>query len=137
MILLDRKVAFSTTALSLDITSAANPDEYRHKTYIARNHRPWATSLPLTVGYASPSFLKQSGLKTRTSMPMIPSGKQYLTQNGYSRSFKVICFDVDEKPLFDSLTILPRDARRALSSGIAVTSRLSVCDVEVWSYTLT
>jgi len=70
-------------------------------------------------------------------MPMIPSGKQYLTQNGYSRSFKVICFDVDEKPLFDSLTILPRDARRALSSGIAVTSRLSVCDVEVWSYTLT
>ena len=27
--------------------------------------------------------------------------KQYLTQNGYSRSFKVICFDVTEKPLGD------------------------------------
>jgi len=27
--------------------------------------------------------------------------KQYLTQNGYSRSFKVICFDVDEKSLGD------------------------------------
>ena len=25
--------------------------------------------------------------------------KQYLTQNGYSRSLKVICFDVDGKPL--------------------------------------
>ena len=37
-----RKLAFSTTALSFDSTSPAiNPDEYRHKTYIARNHRPW------------------------------------------------------------------------------------------------
>ena len=27
--------------------------------------------------------------------------KKYLTQNGYSRSFKVICFDVDEKPSGD------------------------------------
>jgi len=46
-----RKVAFSKTALSFDTTSLANPDEYRHKTYmyISRNHRPWATSLPLTV----------------------------------------------------------------------------------------
>ena len=37
------------TALSFDTNSPANPDEYRHKTYIAGNHRPWATSLPLTV----------------------------------------------------------------------------------------
>jgi len=44
-----RKVAFATTALSFDITSPANPDEYWHKTYIARNHRPWPTFLPLTV----------------------------------------------------------------------------------------
>jgi len=28
-------------------------------------------------------------------------GKQYLMQNGYSRSFKVICFDVNEKPFGD------------------------------------
>jgi len=41
-------------------------------------------------------------------MPQIQSmyakrfhAEQYLTQNGYSRSFKVICFDVDEKPLVD------------------------------------
>jgi len=27
--------------------------------------------------------------------------KQYLTQNDYSRSFEVTCFDVDEKPLGD------------------------------------
>jgi len=26
---------------------------------------------------------------------------QYLTKNGYSRSFKVVYFDVDEKPLGD------------------------------------
>ena len=42
-----RKLAFSTTALSFDTTSAANPDEYQH--YIIRNHKPWATSLPLAV----------------------------------------------------------------------------------------
>ena len=28
-------------------------------------------------------------------------GKQYLTQNGYSRSFKVISFDVGKKSLGD------------------------------------
>jgi len=44
-----RKLAFSTTALSFYTTSPANPDEYRHKPYIARNHSPWATSLPLIV----------------------------------------------------------------------------------------
>jgi len=35
--------------ISYDTTSPANPDEYRHKIYNARNHRPWATSLPLTA----------------------------------------------------------------------------------------
>jgi len=35
-----KNLAFSTTALSFDTTSAAIPDEYRHKPYIARNHRP-------------------------------------------------------------------------------------------------
>ena len=43
--------------------------------------------------YASPSILKQSCLKIRVSALRIPLGKQYLTQNGYSRSFKVICFN--------------------------------------------
>jgi len=45
----NRKVAFSTTALSIDTASPANPDKYRHKPYIARNYRPWATSVSLTV----------------------------------------------------------------------------------------
>jgi len=42
--------------------------EYRHKPYIPRNHRLWATTtcLPLTV-WASPSILKQSCLKTIAS----------------------------------------------------------------------
>ena len=39
-----RKLAFSTTALAFDTTSPANPNQYRHKTYIARNHA-------LTVSY--------------------------------------------------------------------------------------
>ena len=50
----------------------------------------------------SPCILKQSCFKTGASMLNdIPPGKQYLTQNGYSRSLKVICFDVDEKSLED------------------------------------
>jgi len=60
-----RKLAFSTTALSFDTTSPANPDEYRHN---SRNHRPWATPLLLTVytqNYASSCILKQSCLNTR------------------------------------------------------------------------
>jgi len=32
-----RKLAFSTTVLSFDTTSSANPDEYRRKPYVARN----------------------------------------------------------------------------------------------------
>jgi len=67
-----RKFAFSMTALSFDTTSPANPDGYRRKkAYIARNHRPWATSLPLTVYIRisdSPCNLKQSCLKIRASM---------------------------------------------------------------------
>jgi len=64
-----RKVAFSTTALTFDTTSPVNPDEYRHKPTLYRQK-------PQTEGYifaadsicASPSGLKQSCLKTRASM---------------------------------------------------------------------
>jgi len=99
------KLAFSMTALSFDTTSPVNPDEYPHKTYIARKHKPWATSLPQTVYKHLHLFLQQSCLKTGASVLNDSTKKtvflQYLTQNGYSRPFKVICFDVNEKPLGD------------------------------------
>ena len=44
-----------TTALAYDTTSPANPDEYRHKHYIARNRRP--RSLPLQTYLAKSECL--------------------------------------------------------------------------------
>ena len=44
-----RKSPFTTTLLSFDAPSLANPREYLHKSYIARNQDPWATILSLTV----------------------------------------------------------------------------------------
>jgi len=44
-----RKSPFSTTPLSIDAPSPANPREYLHKPYTARNYVPWATFLSLTV----------------------------------------------------------------------------------------
>ena len=38
-----RKSPFSTTPLSFDAPSPANPHEYLHKPYTARNYVPWAT----------------------------------------------------------------------------------------------
>jgi len=93
-----RKLTFLTTVLSFDTTSPANPDEYRHKPYNARNHRPWATFLPLTV-YVN-LCLKQSCLKTRADTLKIRLQKQYLVQM-VLEGHLVICFDVDEKPFGD------------------------------------
>ena len=44
-----RKSQFSTTPLSFDAPSPANPLEYPHKTYLARNSDPWAKFLPPIV----------------------------------------------------------------------------------------
>ena len=46
---MNRKSPFSTTPLSFDAPSPANPCEYLHKLYTARNYVPWATFLSLTV----------------------------------------------------------------------------------------
>ena len=40
-----RKSPFSTSPLSFDAPSPANPREYLHKRYTARNYVPWATLL--------------------------------------------------------------------------------------------
>jgi len=58
------------TALSFDTTSPANPDEYRHKTYIARNHRLWGYIFAADSIYASACNLKQPCLKrVHTTIP--------------------------------------------------------------------
>jgi len=44
-----RKSPFPTTPLSFDAPSPANPSEYLHKPYTARNYVPCATFLSLTV----------------------------------------------------------------------------------------
>ena len=44
-----RKSPFSTTPLSFDAPSPANPCECLHKPYTVRNYVPWATFLSLTV----------------------------------------------------------------------------------------
>jgi len=44
-----QKLPFSTTTLSFDAPSPANPVEYLHKPYTARNYIPWATFLLLYV----------------------------------------------------------------------------------------
>ena len=46
---MNRKSPFSTTPLSFDAPSPANPREYLHKPYTARNYVPWATFLSLIV----------------------------------------------------------------------------------------
>jgi len=40
---MNRKSPFSTTTLSFDAPFPANPREYLHKPYTARNYVPWAT----------------------------------------------------------------------------------------------
>jgi len=40
---MNRKSPFSTTPLSFDALSPANPHEYLHKPYTARKYVPWAT----------------------------------------------------------------------------------------------
>ena len=44
-----RKSQFSTTPLLFDAPSPANPQEYLHKPYTARNYVLWVTFLSLTV----------------------------------------------------------------------------------------
>jgi len=47
-----RKSPFSTTTLSFDAHSPANPSEYLHKPYTTGKYVPWATLLSLTAyGY--------------------------------------------------------------------------------------
>jgi len=53
---MNRKSPFSTTPLSFDASSPANPRGYMHKPYTARNYVPRATFLSLTVWVALQIF---------------------------------------------------------------------------------
>ena len=67
---MNRKSPFSTTPLSFDAPSPANPREYLHKPYTARNYVPWATFLSLAVyGYFASfrTVLSQSRRRQRIS----------------------------------------------------------------------
>ena len=92
-----RKSPFSTTLLSFDASSPANPCEYLHKPYTATNYVPWATFLELTVYGQLCKFSNTFVRKPETPTHQLP--KQILTQNGHSRSFKVIYFGIIEEPL--------------------------------------
>jgi len=93
-----RKSPFSTTPLSFDTPSPANPHEYLYKPYTARNYVPWATFLSLTVWVALQIF-EQFFSESRRRQSISCRVKQILTQNGHSRSFNVIYFGITEEPL--------------------------------------
>jgi len=89
-----RKLAFSTPALSFDSTSAANSTNIS-----IRLISPETTDRTLRLHlccwqYTRISVYFKTIMHWNQSVPAkwYPLEKQYLTQNGYSRSFKVICF---------------------------------------------
>ena len=90
-----------TIPLSFDALFLANPREYLHKSYLARNQDPWATILSLTVYRQLFKFSSSFVRKPETPIHQLPSQKQILTQNGHSWSFNVIYFGVIEEPLWD------------------------------------
>ena len=96
-----RKSPFSTTPLSFDAPSPANPREYLHKLYTARNYVPCATFFyPWQYMGSSANFRTDlSETWRRQPISWLQSPKQILTQNGHSRTFKVISFGIIEELL--------------------------------------
>jgi len=82
------------TPLSLDAPFSANPREYLHKPYTARNYVPWQ--------YMDSSANFRTALsESRRHQPISCRARNIiiLTQNGHSGSFKVIYFGIIEEPL--------------------------------------
>jgi len=75
-------------------------------------------------------FLKQSCLKTMQSIHAERFHREtvgpYLTQNDYSRSFQVICFDVDEEPLEDYI-LRHNNFGHVISKDIGRVSNVTLC----------
>ena len=93
-----RKLPFSTTTLSFDAPSPANPREYLHNLILPETTFAGLHFCCRQHGQLckfSNSFVR----KPETPTHLLPSPKQILTQNGHSRSFKVIYFGITEEPL--------------------------------------
>ena len=69
------------TPLSFDAPSPANPREYLHKPYIARNCVPWAISVALQI-------FEQFCPKVGNANPLVaePETQRKMTIQGHSRS---------------------------------------------------
>jgi len=79
-----RKSPFPTIPLSFDAPSPANPGEYLHKPYNARNYVPWATVLSLTVWVALQIF-EQFCPKVGDANPLVAEPETDFNANGHSR----------------------------------------------------
>ena len=88
-----RKSPFSTTPLSFDAPSPANPHECLHKPYTARNYVPWATFLSLIVWVAQQIF-EQFCPKAGDANPIVAQPE---TDFNAKWPFKVIYFSIIEE----------------------------------------
>jgi len=84
-----RKSPFTTTALSTDPLSPANPREYPHKSYLARNWDGLHFCRRQCIGSCS-NFRTVLSESQKRQLISLPRPKQILTQTGHSGSFKVI-----------------------------------------------
>ena len=66
-----RKSPFSTTPLSFDASSSANPREYLHKPYTARNYVPWATFFVADSIWVALQVFEQFCPKARDANPLV------------------------------------------------------------------
>ena len=94
-----RQSPFSTTPLSFDAPLQRTPANICIKLILPE------TTLPglhfLSMMGSSANFSNSFVRKPETPTYQLPSPKQILTQNGHSRSFKVIYFGIIEEPLMD------------------------------------
>jgi len=89
-----RKSPFSTTPLSFDALSPANPREYLHKPYTARNYVPW-TTFSDSIWVALHIF-EQFCPKAGDANPLVAEPE---TDFNAKWPFKVIYFGIIEDPL--------------------------------------
>ena len=92
---MNRKSPFSTTPLSFDAPSPANPREYLHKPYTVRNYVPWATFVADSIWVALQVF-EQFCPKAGDANPLVAEPK---TDFNTKWQFKVIYFGIIEEPL--------------------------------------
>jgi len=68
---MNRKSPFSTTTLSFDAPSPANPREYLHRPYTARNYVPWATFFVADNTWVALQMFEQFCPKAGDANPLV------------------------------------------------------------------